>query len=324
MRPFQTILLLLITVTPFLACEYKADPTDGVQYCADSYEGQQCPDNYECLSGRCYRIGNGPGPTAYNATGGVTSWGSGGVSGSPIPPTGGVVTYPGTGGTPTKAATGGTPVYSSSSGGSKVGTGGGATSVPVTFQYGQAVGAITGYGWIALGVLDRVTDPTCGYSGTPITPTTPCMDVTNWNSATALCVSGYIPALPAVPTATDYSNNWGIQIGVNSTPAFGIISRVYSTISASISGLSTPGFRLELHRLGDPDSTTYCYEGVTSGMQVPLIGFNTACWDSTGSSGIKFAAADAALIDKVGVQISSLPTAITLTNMCLNGFTFGN
>ena len=39
----------------------------------------------------------------------------------------------------------------------------------------------------------------------------------NWSTADKLCISGSLPAVPANATATDYANNWGIAIGVNST-----------------------------------------------------------------------------------------------------------
>ena len=236
-----------------------------------------------------------------------------------------------TGGIPTKVSTGGSTFHTSSvrldgsvgplggSIGNKIDAGGTHTA---TFQSGEANGPITGWGCIAMAPLDQVTDPTCGPYWTLITPATPCTDVTNWNSPNALCVSGYIPALPAVPTAEDYNNNWGIQIGVSATTMPGApIGTAYSSISASVSGALPSGFRLMLHRAGDPDATSYCYDRLSSGTQVLLTRFNTACWDN---SGLAFLAADAPRIDKVSLQVSSTATAITLNNMCLNSITFGD
>jgi hypothetical protein len=309
------VLFALISIASFLACAYKAEPEDGMQYCGPAGE---CPDGYECRTdswyGRCYHTTPGSGAGGLASTGGVWLSASGGTGGTIIAATGGIVAKPSTGGISTHVAgSGGSVVV-------KPGTGG-TLSYPVTFQFGQATGVLTGYGWLALGSLDSVTDPTCGYSATPITSTTACADVTNWNAPNALCVSGFIPAVPANATLDYYNHNWGIQIGVNATVTSGAIGRAFSTISASISGAPPSGFRIELHRSGDIATTPYCFDGVTSGMQVPLTGFNTACWDN---SGIQFTPADAPKIDQVGVQVSSMSTAITLTNMCLNSFTFGN
>jgi len=341
MRSLRRVLLASLTVGSFWACTYKADPQDGVQICSDD---GLCPSNYQCWDDwRCHYAVGGSGGGGLFAAGGTVGFGGWATGGSIIAASGGSVAKLVTGGTSTHvssvavssggflAATGGVVgLGGRGTGGAvmvaaggimaKPGTGG-TLAYTATFQYGQASGPITGYGWIALGPLDSVTEPTCGAFNSLITSTASCNDVTNWNSANALCVSGYIPALPVVPTADDYNNNWGIQIGVNATAAFGIVGRAYSTISASISGVPTSWFRLELHRYGDAATTTYCYDGLTSGMQVPLTGFNTACWTNTGTW---FTTADAPNIDKVGVQVSSLPTAIMLTNMCLNSITFGN
>jgi hypothetical protein len=197
---------------------------------------------------------------------------------------------------------------------------GAASSHVATFLYGEATGPITGLGWIALGALDWVTDPTCGYYVAPITKTSPCLDTTNWNSPTALCISATIPALPAIPLQADYDSNWGVQIGVNATITPGEpIGRAYSTIAMSFSGSPTAGLRIELHRAGDSEATTYCANN--TGAPIPLTTFNTACWDNTGTA---FTATDAPLIDKVGVQVSSTLAAITVANLCLNSITFGD
>jgi hypothetical protein len=204
--------------------------------------------------------------------------------------------------------------------GTNVDTGG--TSTVVTFQNGAAIGQMTGWGWIAQGALDSVTDPTCGDSKALITQSAPCMTATNWNASNALCVTGTIPVVPANATQVDWNNNWGIQIGVDVGNPVGPIGKAYSTIAVSVSNAPTSGFRIELHRTGDPATTTYCFDGLSSGTRVPLTSFNTACWDN---SGIAFLAADAAKVDKVGVQVSStMQAAITLTNMCLNSITFGD
>lgn len=188
------------------------------------------------------------------------------------------------------------------------------TSIPPS---SDGMGPITGWGWVALGALDVITDPTC--AGVPITKAKPCLTSTYWNSSTALCVSGSIPALPAAPVQSDYDNNWGIALGVNANPDDTMpIGEAYSTIAVSVTGTPTVGLRVILHRLGDPEDVTYCarYTGAT----MKLTSFNTRCWDN---SGVFFTAPDAPKIDKVGVQVSSTFSAITVTNLCLNCIIFG-
>jgi hypothetical protein len=327
-------LFLLITMTPFFGCTYKAEPADGKQGCAAG--PKQCPDGYLCgLDNFCYHSGvplaqggSVGGLAAINGAGGffmstgaiggmVTKIGTGGMGAA-----GGIVTIIGAGGTPSYTSIVRVDGGVGGSGGSTARKlDAGAASLHVaTFLYGEATGPITGFGWIALGALDWVTDPTCGYYGAPITKTAPCSDTTNWNSPAALCISATIPALPAMPIQADYDNNWGVQIGVNATITPGEpIGRAYSTIAMSFSGSPIAGLRVELHRAGDSDATTYC--ATNTGAPIPLTAFNTACWDNTG---IAFTATDAPLIDKVGVQVSSTLAAITVANLCLNSVTFGD
>ena len=201
-------------------------------------------------------------------------------------------------------------------------TAGGSTSnapsgTTVTFANGKAQGAITGYGWLALGAADALTDPTCGPGKMPITNTAPCPSSTNWNSPTALCVSGPIPALGTPP---DYAGNWGIMLGVNSADPMGVIGQSFSTMAITVTGLPLVGLRAMVHKRGDPDSTSYCAV-LTSGTAMPLAYFSTACYTPT-SPGIAITAADVPNIDKIGVQVSSGAAAIAVTNLCITGITF--
>jgi hypothetical protein len=340
MRSRHPVLFLLTVLTPFFGCTYKAEPADGKQGCAAG--PKQCPDGYLCgLDNFCYHSGvslaqggSAGGVAGINGAGGFVGGGGLIIGASAV---GGMVTKIGTGGMGaaggivTIIGAGGTPSYTSivRVDGGVGGSGGstarkfdaGAASLHVaTFLYGEATGPITGFGWIALGALDWVTDPTCGYYGAPIMKTEPCSDTTNWNSPTALCISATIPALPAMPIQADYDSNWGIQIGVNATMTPGEpIGRAYSTIAMSFSGSPIAGLRVELHRAGDSDATTYC--ATNTGLAMKLTSFNTACWDGSGTA---FAATDAPLIDKIGVQVSSTATAISVANLCLNSITFGD
>lgn len=187
----------------------------------------------------------------------------------------------------------------------------------VTIRDGQALGAMSGYGWVALAALDTVTSPTCG--GVALTAATPCLSGMQWSRPNALCVSGYIPALPAGATDTDFDTNWGIAVGVNAGPAGHAIGRPFATIAFDVSGTPTVGLRAKVHRKGDPAEIDYCLDVLPS-VPVSLTSFNTRCWDGTGTF---LAAADVPLIDVVGVQVPSRSTAITVTDLCFAGVTFG-
>ena len=127
------------------------------------------------------------------------------------------------------------------------------TGTTVTFTNGKAVGAMTGPGWVALGASDILTSPTCGAAASDIltsptcgaaaiTSTTPC-PATTWDSTTSLCITGTVPALPAAPTATDYSNNWGVAVGVNSTdstPSSGL-GQSFTSVTITVTGLPSSG-----------------------------------------------------------------------------------
>jgi hypothetical protein len=198
----------------------------------------------------------------------------------------------------------------------------GGTGTAVTFSFGQAQGVMTGYGWIAMGAYDTVVSPTCGTTAMRITQASPCLTQTNWNSSTALCISGSIPMVTGTPP--DYTDNWGLQIGVNATADIpsGTIGQSFSTIAFNTIGSVVPtgaAIRAEIHRLGDSDATVYC-ANMVPGVPIALTAFNTACWDGTG---IPLRAVDVPNIDKVGVQVSSDTTSpYTVTNFCLTGITF--
>lgn len=247
----------------------------------------------------------------------------------------------GTGGSSSNG-TGGSSAGSSGSGGGSSGSGD-----TVTFSKGQAQGAMTGWGWVALGSLDTLTDPVCdnsangGSASDPITKAAPCTTSTIWSSDTSLCMSGSIPALPAgTPTADDYNNNWGLQIGVNTSepPAASggtTLGQSFSTITLTVTGTPSTGLRAELHRKGDGDGGTFC-ANMVSGSAIDLTSFRTQCWSPACPSSqatdaaindtntcYMLRASDVANIDKVGVQVSSGAAAISVSNLCLTGVSFG-
>lgn len=180
---------------------------------------------------------------------------------------------------------------------------------------------MTGYGFVALGALDFVTSPTCGTALTPITKATPCAADPNWSSTTALCVTGSIPALPTVPVASDYTNNWGLSVGLNATdPAGTGLGQAFTTVAITTTGTPATGLRAVVHRKGDAVDVGYCAM-MTSGTAIAFTSFNTECYN-TPVSGTALTAADVANIDQISVQVSSGAAAITVTNLCITGITF--
>jgi hypothetical protein len=191
----------------------------------------------------------------------------------------------------------------------------------VGFCNGLASGALAGYGWVALGSGDTLTDPTCDTGKVAITQAAPCLTTTNWNQANALCMSGKVPALPPTPVASDYASNWGVQIGVNAKdPNAGMGGSAWKNITISLTGSPSTGLRAVLHKNGDPDATSYCAT-LTPGTALLITAFNSKCWDGTGDF---LTESDGPNIDKVGVQVSSTATEIAVSNLCLTKVEFGN
>ena len=303
------------------------------------YPNDTCNSGLSCQSGLCVRSSSG-------SSGGTT--GTGGQSGSNDtggnPGSGGTTTSGGTYGTGGDTSSGGNPDTGGSpasggvmsSGGSVAAggaSGGGGTTVAstnacgaststtsVTFCNGLALGAMTGYGWVALGSADALTDPTCDVANAAITSAAPCKANTNWNKSDALCMSGSVPALRGDAGAADYSSNWGVQIGVNAKDPNAGMGTSWKTITFTVTGSPSSGLRAVIHKNGDPDTTGYCF-AMTPGTAIKITDFNSACWDSSGSS---LTEADAASIDKIGVQVSSTATAITVSSLCLTKIDFGS
>jgi hypothetical protein len=131
-------------------------------------------------------------------------------------------------------------------------------------------------------------------------------------------MTGAIPALGATP---DYNNNWGVQVGVNSTdPAGAGLGQALTSVAITVTGTPTSGLRAMVHRKGDPVGSGYC-SPMTSGTAIPFTSFNTKCYD-TPPDGTALTAADVTIIDQVGVQVSSGTAAVTVTNLCITGITF--
>jgi len=189
----------------------------------------------------------------------------------------------------------------------------------VTFSSGAAVGLMSGYGWIAMGTDgDAATSPTCGTTApyTSITATAPCTTQTQWDSTSALCITGTIAALSA--TTPDYSGNWGLEVGVNAnSDGTSAIGKSFSTISVAVSGTPTAGLRVDIGTTTSLSTAPYC--ALWTAGPIQLTSFNTACWDN---SGTQMTAADVPNITKVMIQVPSSTSAITVSELCMTGITF--
>jgi len=175
-----------------------------------------------------------------------------------------------------------------------------------------------GYGYVALGSLDSLTDPTCGTAKAAITSAAPCKADTQWTGTDKLCISGNVPALDA--TTPDYTNNWGVSVGLNSTdPAGGGLGQSLSSVTIATSGTPSSGLRAIVHLKGDSDSTQYCAPLTTGAMA--FTSFSATCWD-TAKPGTAITAAQVTNIDKIAVQVTSGSAAIPVSSLCITGITF--
>jgi hypothetical protein len=191
----------------------------------------------------------------------------------------------------------------------------------VTFSAGRAVGAMSGNGWVTMGVKDNVTSPTCGSSASPITPSAYCpASSINWDAPSALCVSGVVPALSSSPTPLEYDENWGLKVGANSHEPQGPLGLTFRTIAFNLTGTPRTDLRAAVHINGDSSDTIYCAL-VTSLEPIPLTSFSTSCWDGKGT----FLTTDSApKIDHIGIQVSSGSQEIAVTRLCLTSIVFGS
>ena len=239
-------------------------------------------------------------------------------------------------------------------GGGSGGGGGSGCSDPATdavnFCSGKAQGVMTGYAFIALGIKDTATQPVCAEDPNDLTntrlitappvgecdaagKTCPVTGRTVWKNEGDLCISGTIPKVTG-EAATMYKENWGLQIGVNTTdpPATaagaGTLGKTYSTIALSYTGTVAPenkAIRAVIHLVSQACSADpYCATIRSSGGAMDLTSFNTECWGPT-SAAKTLTAADIPNIDKVGIQISSdVTNEYSVTDFCLTGIQFGN
>ena len=256
--------------------------------------------------------GNAPtGGKANNPTGGTPGNPQGGAAtgGSPVA-TGGSPVVGATGGSPV-VATGGSPVVGATGGTTATSTSTGNTGTTVTFAAsGKASGAMTGWAFVAMGLTDTVSVPTCGTAAAAITSAASCSTTTNWPAA-GVCVTGSVP-----PNPTPYTS-WGINVGVSSTdPAGSGLGQAFAKVAIAATGAPAGATFRYIISVGTKD---YCAVA-TVGTAVTLSTFNTLCYDSP-PDGTAYAGTGS---DITGVQLQVVPgtAAITVTNLCLTGITF--
>jgi hypothetical protein len=347
----QTLpLLIASTLLAYLGCSKAIRIAQGDEN-GQCYPNQSCNGDLSCSSGICMHAdpsatGGAGGTGGATSTGGQPSQGGGSSGGSGGNDSGGTTGSGGaTGGSSGDTSSGGAAGSGGAdsggssgsgggagSGGSSGGSGGGAAgstgtcgpgpgSNAVSFCNGLALGAMTGYGWVALGSGDTISNPTCDTAQAPITSLASCAANTNWSRTDALCMSGLIPALPPTPLDADYKSNWGVQVGVNSKdPIAAMGGSGWKTITFTMSGSPTSGLRAILHKSGDAEGAGYCAP-MTPGTAIPITTFNSKCWDSTGDL---LTDTDGANIDQVGVQVSSTAAEIKVESLCMTKLEFGN
>jgi hypothetical protein len=191
-----------------------------------------------------------------------------------------------------------------------------------TFLSGRAQGALTGQGYVSLGVIDTVTSPTCngmqigGLSPSmpPVTFNSTCRpSAITWDSEAGLCVSGTIPGSSSNPSYMDYMIDWGIMVGVAAREPVQPIGIAYSSIALMVSGWDSGPLFAVVHLDGDANNLTYCAR-MTTGMAIKLSSFNTEC---VFGSGKRLAEGDAERIDKIGVRIPPSQSTTTVADFCL-------
>jgi hypothetical protein len=185
---------------------------------------------------------------------------------------------------------------------------------------------MTGWSSAYGGAADTITAPTCRGTDASVTGPAPCAAGPDWSNTSALCLSGSLPALSA--SNPDYTNNWGIMLSIGATintdgtlGNFGqTLGQSFTSIAIAVTGSPLSGLRAQVTRRGDPSGTFYCAM-MTPGTAIPFTSFATKCYD-TPPDGVALTLADVPNIDSIAVQVSSGPTAITVTNLCITGITF--
>lgn len=199
---------------------------------------------------------------------------------------------------------------------------GGCANNSVCFVGGELQGLFSGVGWIDMAPNASLTDPTCGTDKHSITSDNPCTTRVNWNSETALCMTGAVTGLPATATAAEHEINWGVKIGVGLKGAndIGLAIAKYNQVAFRFSADAKIASRAVLHRKGDPDTTTYCIDDIRSGAALRLDRFNTKCWGDVTTVYLELQ--DIPKIDYFALRLVPFDETRVFSNLCLQGLSF--
>jgi hypothetical protein len=107
--------------------------------------------------------------------------------------------------------------------------------------------------------------------------------------------------------------NWGIMVGVATREPVQAIGVSYVSMTLTVSGWGSDPLLAVVHLADDASNLTYC-AWITSGEAIKFSSFNTECFLNSGTC---LSDKDVERIDKVGVQVPSSRSAITLSDFCL-------
>jgi hypothetical protein len=139
-----------------------------------------------------------------------------------------------------------------------------------------------------------------------------------------LCLTmGHVMTLPAMPTAADYMNDWGLGIGVNLNQTMGTgdagggTPGKFALTGAGVT-VSTSGVPMcvgaNARVVVDHNGMDYCAP-FTEGTMIPWSMFNTTCWSPATGTALMGAPMDATQL-KVQFVASKAP-ACDFMNFCL-------
>jgi hypothetical protein len=185
----------------------------------------------------------------------------------------------------------------------------GNTGNKVTFYEGQARGAMTGRGWVAMGPFETMLGPQCP----SVRPSPSLVCNSPGTNYTTLCADGPVPTYQALdPTPAP-----GLLVAVYATepPGEGL-GQSFQSITVGFTALPTRGTQLYVHRKGDPRDTVYrAYISspgtMSASVTVAFSALSIAPWGPDAGSALS--PEDVPNLDWIGVFIpSGVETTATL------------
>jgi hypothetical protein len=142
----------------------------------------------------------------------------------------------------------------------------------------------------------------------------------------SLCISGNVMQLPAMPTAADYSNDWGCGIGINLNQPNGDAGPAAYQLTGSgvtVNVLNLPDCTVARVILDQNGATPNYCATLTPGVEIPWSAFNTMCWAPTMTGAVALTAAPDS--QQIKVQfVTSTAAACPFTNFCISELTLNN